>query len=202
VGVGLDDAKLVAQVIAGETLAFERLYRRYAGFAFNLAVRLQGSTVDAEDLVHDAFLKAHQRLSSLRDPSLFKSWLGSILVSLLRTRMRRRRMLKGLGVGSGDPVELDSVASSGASPEVTAELAQLYALLRLVAADERIAWTLRNVERHRLEDVATLTSCSLATAKRRIARAQRFLDEHFVAARSEQRADIAAPPVKAQDSSP
>ena len=48
-------------------------------------------------------------------------------------------------------------------------------------ADERIAWTLRYVERHRLETVAVMMDCSLATAKRRIARAQRFLTTHFVA---------------------
>jgi RNA polymerase sigma-70 factor (ECF subfamily) len=48
-------------------------------------------------------------------------------------------------------------------------------------ADDRIAWTLRYVDHHRLEVVATLTNCSLATAKRRILRAQRYLSEHFVA---------------------
>jgi RNA polymerase sigma-70 factor (ECF subfamily) len=36
------------------------------------------------------------------------------------------------------------------------------------------------VERHRLEAVADLAGCSLATAKRRISRAQAFLTEHFV----------------------
>jgi RNA polymerase sigma-70 factor (ECF subfamily) len=46
--------------------------------------------------------------------------------------------------------------------------------------NERIAWTLRYVERHRLEAVAELAGCSLATAKRRILKAQRFLAEHFV----------------------
>ena len=38
----------------------------------------------------------------------------------------------------------------------------------------------RHVERHRLEAVAGLVGCSLATAKRRIGRAQAFLNEHFV----------------------
>jgi RNA polymerase sigma-70 factor (ECF subfamily) len=59
-------------------------------------------------------------------------------------------------------------------------LAQVYALLCTMPADDRIAWTLRYVERHRLEAVAELTACSLATAKRRIQRAQAFLSEHFV----------------------
>ena len=52
--------------------------------------------------------------------------------------------------------------------------------LQTVPPDDRIAWTLRHVERHRLEAVAELCGCSLATVKRRILRAQRFLVEHFV----------------------
>jgi RNA polymerase sigma-70 factor (ECF subfamily) len=78
-----------------------------------------------------------------------------------------------------EPVELDSLAANDAGPEVRAELAQLYALLKVMPSDERIAWTLRNVERHRLEEVASLTECSLATVKRRITRAQGFLEEHL-----------------------
>jgi RNA polymerase sigma-70 factor (ECF subfamily) len=48
-------------------------------------------------------------------------------------------------------------------------------------ADDRIAWTLRHVERHGLDAVASLTGCSLATAKRRIQRAQSYLSQKFVA---------------------
>jgi RNA polymerase sigma-70 factor (ECF subfamily) len=177
----LTDAQLVALTAEDDGAAFEVLYRRYAPFALNLAVRLQGNASDAEDIVHDAFLRAHGRLASLRDPGAFRAWLGSIVVRLVRTRLRRRRLLRTLGiVNSGEAVELDSVASTDANPESRAQLAQVYALLRTMPADDRIAWTLRYVERHRLEAVAELTECSLATVKRRIARAQRFLGEHFV----------------------
>ena len=177
----LDDAQLVALVRDGDSRAFEVLYRRHAGFALNLAVRIQGSASDVEDVVHDAFLRAHQRLKELRDASVFRSWLGAIVVRLVRSRLRRRRLLNALGLGASDPVDLDAVASDGAGPEVRAQLAQLYALLKTMPADERIAWTLRYIERHPLEGVAELTRCSLATAKRRIQRGQRFLNEHFVA---------------------
>jgi RNA polymerase sigma-70 factor (ECF subfamily) len=63
---------------------------------------------------------------------------------------------------------------------VRAQIAQIYALLRTLPTDERIAWVLRCVEGHDLETVARMTRCSLATVKRRISRAQRFLDDHFV----------------------
>src|SRR5690606_9092410 len=152
----------------------------HAAFSLSLAVRLHGNTVEVEDVVHDAFIKAYSRLGELRDPAAFRGWLGAIVVRLVRTRLRRRRLLGVLGLASGtDPVDLDAIASPEAGPETRAELAQIYALLQTMPGAERIAWTLRYVERHRLEAVAELTGCSLATAKRRIARAQRFLSEHF-----------------------
>jgi RNA polymerase sigma-70 factor, ECF subfamily len=180
---GPSDEVLVLRVRerdAGATNAFETLYRRHAATALNLAVRIQGSTSDVEDIVHDAFVRAHQRIGELRDPAAFRSWLGSIVVRLVRTRLRRRRLVAVLGLATPEPVDLDAIASPSADPEVRALLAQVYALLQTLPADERIAWTLRHVERHRLESVAGLVGCSLATAKRRIGRAQVFLEEHFV----------------------
>jgi RNA polymerase sigma-70 factor (ECF subfamily) len=179
------DSELVHRVLGNDRSAFELLYRRHAGFALGLVVRLQGSKLDAEDLVHDAFLRVRAELSGLRDAGAFRAWLGSIVVSQVRMRLRKGRLLRTLGLASQDPVDLDSLASEIAGPEVRAELAQVYALLRVLPADERIAWTLRHVEHHRLEEVAELTECSLATAKRRLLRAQQFLREHFVPVESE-----------------
>lgn len=177
----LSDAELVGLANDGEVDAFEALYARHAAFAMGLAVRIQGTAVDVEDIVHDAFLRVHSRLGELRAASAFRSWLGSIVVRLVRTRLRRNRLLAALGLTSPEPVDLDSIASPDADPSSRVLLAQVYALLRTLAPADRVAWTLRYIERHRLETVAELMECSLATAKRRILRAQRFITEHFVA---------------------
>lgn len=178
---GLPDAQLVALGARGDRSALEILYRRHVAFAIHLATRIEGSARDVEDIAHDAFLRAFERLGDLADPSAFRAWLGSIVVHKVRSRMRRTRILNLLGMGkSSEPVDLDALASPEASPHVRAQIAQIYALLKTLAADERIAWILRSVEGHDLETVARLTGCSLATVKRRIGRAQHFLDEHFV----------------------
>jgi RNA polymerase sigma-70 factor (ECF subfamily) len=178
---GPSDEALVARAKRRELSAFETLYRRHAPFALNLAVHIQGTTADVEDIVHDAFVRAHERLPELRDTSAFRSWLGSIVVRLVRTRLRRRRLLAVLGLAGHEPVDLEAVAAPEADPETRASLAQVYALLQTMPADDRIAWTLRHVERHGLDSVAALTGCSLATAKRRISRAQSYLSQKFVA---------------------
>jgi RNA polymerase sigma-70 factor (ECF subfamily) len=177
----LSDAQLVSLGCGGETAALEALYRRHASFAIHLAARIEGSARDVEDIAHDAFVRAFERLADLTDRAAFRSWLGAIVVHAVRSRMRRQRLMNLLGLGKGcDPVDLDALASSDASPHVRAQIAQIYALLRTLPTDDRIAWTLRCVEGHDLETVARMTRCSLATVKRRITRAQRFLEEHFV----------------------
>ncbi len=177
----LPDAQLVGLGAEGDAHALEILYRRHAAFAINLATRIEGSSRDVEDIVHDAFLRAFERLRDLTDRSAFRGWLGSIVVHAVRSRMRRGKLLNLLGLGrASEPVDLDALASPEASPHVRAQLAQVYALLRTLPSDERIAWTLRCIDGHELETVANLTRCSLATVKRRITRTQRFLDEHFV----------------------
>jgi len=178
----LDEAELVGLVLRQDPRAFEALYRRHSQFAINLAVRLQGGNQDVEDLVHDAFVRVHERLHELRDRAAFRAWLGSIVVRLVRTRLRRERLARFLGLsGSRDSgVELESLAAHDASPEVRAQLAQVYALLSMMPADLRITWALRFIENHRLEAVAELCDCSLATAKRRLQKAQQFLEQHFI----------------------
>ncbi len=189
----LPDEGLVALARSGETRAAEQLYRRHAPFAINLATRIAGSTNDVEDVVHDAFIKAFDNLGSLRTPKAFRGWLGSIVVYAMRSRLRRGRFMRLFGLGrGGDPIDIEHLASDSASPRARAELAQVYALLRTLAVDDRIAWTLRVVEGHELKTAAELAGCSLATIKRRIGRAQRYIDQHFVAADAENDASTAA----------
>jgi RNA polymerase sigma-70 factor, ECF subfamily len=175
------DGQLVALAATGDSRAFEALYRRHVAFALHLATRIEGSSRDVEDVVHDAFLRAFERLADLADRNAFRAWLGAIVVHAVRSRLRRHRLMNLLGLGrSSEPVDLDALASPDCSPHVRAQIAQVYALLRTLPTDDRIAWTLRSVEGHDLETVARLSSCSLATVKRRISRAQKFLDDHFI----------------------
>ena len=168
----VSDADLVQQTRAGKIDAFEQLYRRYAKYAFALAVRIQGSTRDVEDVVHDAFLRVHARLDDLKSDDAFRPWLGSVVVSLVRTQLRRRRFLGAIGFGDEEAFDLDALAADAASPEIKAQLGQVYRVLLTLPVDYRISWTLRYVQGHKLEDVAALSGCSLATAKRRILWAQ------------------------------
>ena len=106
----------------------------------------------------------------VREPGAIKGWLATLTVRKARRRLHARRVQSFFGIGRD--VDYEIVASSGASPEDRARIAELYRALDRMDADERLAWSLRYIEGEALEDVARICECSLATAKRRIASVQ------------------------------
>jgi RNA polymerase sigma-70 factor, ECF subfamily len=175
-GAGPTDAALVLAVRAGEEWAHEALFRRHAPMVNGLAYRLMGRDADVEDLVQDSFTEAFSGLWRLIDPQSFAKWLGSIVVRTASKMIRRRRLMTQLGLHRrNDPIDVETIASRAASPELAAELHAIYEKLEPLPTQERIAFTLRRIEGMPLADVATAMSLSHATVKRRVAAAEAAL---------------------------
>jgi RNA polymerase sigma-70 factor (ECF subfamily) len=156
-------------------LTLEAAFKRYAPYVAQIALRLLGRDAEVDDVVQDVFLIAVKGLGSLREPDAIKGWLATVTVRVARKKLRMRRVKTWLRLD--DAPDYGQVAAPGASPEERALLARVYEVLDAQPADERIAWTLRNVEREQLDDVARLCGCSLATVKRRISAAQAAIEE-------------------------
>jgi RNA polymerase sigma-70 factor, ECF subfamily len=170
------DAELVARALDGERLALHLLYSRHVCAVAERITRLLARSVEAEDVVQDAFIAAFRDLPQLGERERFAPWLMSIAVRQAHRRFRRRRLLARFGLDQGaDDARLAQVADPAASPEQRAELARLDGKLARVPADQRLAWMLRHVEGCTLDEVAEQCGCSLATAKRWLDKAERQL---------------------------
>lgn len=173
--VGPSDAALVAATLAGERWAPEALFRRHARRMNALAGRLLGWGADVDDLVQDTFIAALTGLGGLEKPAAFGGWLSGILVRLAHKRIRRRSLLRRLGITRGEPIPLESVMGSSVPPDVAAELRAVYAVVERLPSEERIVLVLRRVEGMELEAIAEATGRSLATVKRRLTAADQTL---------------------------
>lgn len=76
-----DDTYNVHLCLHGDANAFEPLVRRYQNAAFAVAMGFLRDRTDAEDVVQDAFVAAYCKLSQLKDPATFGSWLHRIVVN-------------------------------------------------------------------------------------------------------------------------
>ena len=144
------------------------LFRRYAPYVAGVATRLLGRDHEVDDIVQDVFLVALRGMGALRDPAAARAWLTKVAVRISIRRLRWRRLRRALGVDGY--ARYDDLPDRSLSSEDRTVVAQVYRLLDRMAVADRVAWTLRQVDDQPAEEVARLCGCSLATAKRRIAR--------------------------------
>jgi len=149
-----------------EAASLEAIFEQYSGYVARIGMRVLGRNDEIDDLVQDVFIAAFKGISGLKDPGAVKGWLATVTVRKATRRLQLRRLKR--------MVSLDSVANyrenatKGATAEQKMMLANVYEVLDDLPAKNRVAWTLRHIEGEQLKDVARLSECSLATAKRRI----------------------------------
>jgi RNA polymerase sigma-70 factor (ECF subfamily) len=161
-----DDATLVARHQAGDRAAFDELYHRHARYVAGTVYRLLGGHAELADVLQETFLAALESLPDLRRPECFRPWLVGIAVRRVRRRLdkqARGAVLRRL-LAAGAPAASDPADRSPAD--------ELQHALAGLAPKLRIPWILHHVEGETLPCVAEIEGVSLATVKRRIARAE------------------------------
>jgi RNA polymerase sigma-70 factor (ECF subfamily) len=171
----VSDAALVAALQAGRMEARKVLFDRHADEVERILYRVLGPDSELVDLMQEVFLAALSSIGQLRDPNALSGWLRGIAVNKARKLILRRRRWRF--VRSFAPSELPETEALTAGPELSDALRCTYAVLAELPADERVAFCLRFVDGMELTQVAEACGVSLATIKRRLARAQRTFTE-------------------------
>jgi RNA polymerase sigma-70 factor, ECF subfamily len=172
-----DDVKLRLVEAQEPVSSLDQVYRRYCRYVAAVILRLDGRATEVDDLVQDVFVEAARGIGGLRQPGAIKGWLATIAVRVVRRRLRLRRLRRFLGLD----VDVSSVVLTDASvsPVDRLLLQEVYRVLDELSVDERLAFSLHYIEGEKMEAVAKLCGCSFATAKRRVARAQRMIEKRL-----------------------
>jgi RNA polymerase sigma-70 factor (ECF subfamily) len=163
------DADLARALIARAPDAPRALWKRFARMVFRILRRTMGPGHDVEDLAQDVFLCVFEKVPGLREPKVLKAFVISCTVFTARSELRRRWKQRWIrvsdkGDASGDAlVEVDTDGREA--------LSRFYAVLDRINAHDRTMFVLRFIEGLELAEVAAASGWSLATTKRRLARA-------------------------------
>jgi RNA polymerase sigma-70 factor (ECF subfamily) len=163
----------VALAQAGDSRAFERLYRTHVNRIHSLVRRMVGGDADTDELVQDVFVRAWQRLGSFRGEAAFGTWLHRLAVNLVLN------WVKGAGRGRrlfDDDAVLELRASRGARPDLAMDLED--ALAKLPRGARQIL-VLHDVEGFRHEEIADLLGIASGTSKAQLHRARMLMRGHL-----------------------
>ena len=90
-GINDEEATLVERAKEGDRAAFETLLRRHQPWVYNIALRMTGDPVAAEDITQECLIKVVTRLSTFRGTSRLRTWLYRIVANHVINMKRRPR---------------------------------------------------------------------------------------------------------------
>ncbi|MXV72987.1 sigma-70 family RNA polymerase sigma factor [Candidatus Poribacteria bacterium] len=175
-----DDVQLIQRVLDSDDMAFSALVKKYQRSVHALAWRKVGDFHIAEDITQETFLKAYQRLSTLKEPQSFASWLYVITANQCKAWLRKKRTwIQSLEDTSS--AQLERATYSGniiAENERMTEEAQREVVKKLLAKlqeSDRTVITLYYLGGMTYEEISNFLGVSVGAIKSRFHRARQRL---------------------------
>ena len=175
-----NDVELIQRVLSGDDTAFSVLVRKYQKSVHALAWRKVGDFHIAEDITQETFLKAYQKLSTLKEPQRFSGWLYVIAANRCKAWFRKKRLLTQ-SLEDASSAELEKSTYSGyviaENERTTAEIRRevVKKLLTKLQESERTVITLYYLGEMTYEEISEFLGVSVGAIKTRVYRARQRL---------------------------
>lgn len=169
------DTEDVALAVAGDTQAFERLYRRHVVRIHSLCRRMVGPEL-VEDVTQDVFIRAWDKLELFSGRSAFGTWLYRLAINVCLARRtkagKRRERFKH------DPIAMDRARSRKQRPDDRMDLDR--AIDRLPPRARQV-FVLHDVEGYKHREIGDMLGISAGTSKSQLHEARMALRDHLTA---------------------
>jgi RNA polymerase sigma factor (sigma-70 family) len=170
----LEIVSLVQRTLNGDSAAFESIILRYERRVVALAMKLLGTTEDAQDAAQEVFLRAYKYLHRLDLQKPIEPWIMRMTVNVCKNVARKRQ--RRLDTFSESEMLDASVAGKSCDPHAgiveEQERQMLWKALSNLPEKERIAITLRDIEGFSTTEVAAILGSSETTVRSQVSRAR------------------------------
>jgi RNA polymerase sigma-70 factor (ECF subfamily) len=167
-----DEAALVEAVRARHPGAATALFDRYSKQVRSMLLSTVGPDDEIPDLLHEVFIRALERIHTLREAEKLSSWLLGIAVFVGREHLGQRRRRSWLRLFSPERTQTWQIEQP--SSDARRALREAYDILDKLPVDSRMAFVLRHVHGLSLPAAAAACQTSLSTFKRRLNRATEY----------------------------
>jgi len=170
-----EEVSLLRASLQGDTEAWGEMISRYKDAVFGLCLGFMRNRADAEDVSHDAFIRAYLNLRRYDLERRFSTWLFTIAANLCRNKLRYRKnhpsTEEPLQIQGGtDPAKL--VGAEDRQMKVRAALAKM-------PYSYRAPLVLRFYNELPYQEISDILSIPEGTVKTRIHRGKAMLKNLF-----------------------
>jgi len=168
------DKRIIDAAIAGDSVAFEQIYKATFPRAHSIAISIVKDDFEAYDIVQEAYIIMLQKLHTLEDPNALTAWFSRIVRNTAIDFVRKNRpaLFADLEDSDEDAVPMAETISSEYcefDPEAAAEAAELKdIMLKLIDSlpkKQRTCVLLRWQEDLKISQIAQVTGLTESTVK-------------------------------------
>lgn len=153
--------------------------------------RLVSNRAQAEDLVHDAYIKAFEKIDTFRAESSFKTWVFAIAHNLTKNQMVRQQKWREdaqqlnakLHIESTDMFE-DMLAVYNSKTDVRFEIEEhitycFNCMMKTLELEQQVCLWLKNIYAFKIHEIMHITGLTAGRVKHAIANARQHLVRIF-----------------------
>jgi len=164
----VDEATLVAGVLAGDPVAERALYDRHVDRVFRLAYRMAGDETMARDFTQDTFVRAFGKLAEFRGDSSLATWLHAIATSVILNGLKKVRRIRAREI-DGDELPEIAAPRRDAEPDLKLKLARA---IDALPDGYRAVFVMHDVEGYTHEEIGSALGIQAGTSKAQLFRAR------------------------------
>jgi RNA polymerase sigma-70 factor, ECF subfamily len=169
------EGALVERARAGDSRAFERLYREHSGRVYGLCLRMTRQPALAEDCTQETFINAWRALAQFETRSSLGTWLHRIAVNV--TLARRRKDSRHEPVPEA---QLEEEATEAEwTLETPVEVQEIEAAIGSLPEGARDALVLHALYGYSHVEAAQMLGVAEGTCKAQLHRARKLLRERL-----------------------
>ena len=97
----MTEYELIKGCIRQHTGSQRMLFERYAGKMMSVCLRYANDSMEAEDMIQDAFIKVFQCIGQFKSEGSFEGWIRRIVVNTAIRHLEKKKMrFKEIGIAT------------------------------------------------------------------------------------------------------
>jgi RNA polymerase sigma-70 factor (ECF subfamily) len=173
-----DDKYYIDQVLKGNVNAYTALVERHKRLLYTFALKMVRVPEDAEEIAHDAFVKAYQSLGTFKHECKFSTWLYRIVFNESVSRLRKKKLeLISMDEPRYSYLEVEETDNFLKELSDQEQNAAVRKAIEKLPDDERSIITLFYLQECSIKEIIEITSYSESNVKIKLFRARKRLLE-------------------------
>lgn len=154
------------------------MYEEFAPQLFAVCVRYCKDRTEAEDLLHEGFIKIFEKIEQYRGEGVIGAWLRRIMVNTVIDELRNRQKITYIDDTErvfGNYADDIEVEQDDEKDFYDVDINQVFELVKQMPEKYKMVFNLYVVEKYSHEKIASKLGISTGTSKSNLSRARKWL---------------------------